>query len=79
MYRVQIILQCLLIIADSAAVVAHLLCPLGMTPSTPVLPNAVCLTIADQTSPSVDVEQKALLIKEKKCACLCISVKVTYL
>lgn len=31
MCRFQIILQCLLIIADSAAVVAHLLCPLGKT------------------------------------------------
>lgn len=32
MYRFQIILQCLLIIADSAAVLAHLLYPLEKTP-----------------------------------------------
>lgn len=32
MCRFQIILQCLLIIADSAAVLTHLLCPLEKTP-----------------------------------------------
>ena len=34
MCRFHIILQCLLIIADSAAVVDHLLCPLGKTSHT---------------------------------------------
>lgn len=34
MCRFQIILQCLLIIADAAVVVDHLLCPLGKTSHT---------------------------------------------